>query len=151
MEPQILLAEGDLAQANVLKQFLSRQGLGVEMATDGLECLDKLRHLPIEAVVLNLELPWGGGDGVLAVMRHDPRLKRIPVILTSGDAAPDAMYRQATHPVLRALWKPFSQCALLEGVRYALQKPSSQSRMAEGTMVWDPILAGREFCPAGVI
>jgi hypothetical protein len=43
----------------------------VETASDGLDCLKKLRRATPAALVLDLKLHWGGGDGVLAWLRED--------------------------------------------------------------------------------
>lgn len=144
MKPALLIADGDPVQLMALGQQLYRQGYEVDTAAGGLECLGKLRRGGFDLLVLNLELPWGGGEGVLAVVREDPELRRIPVILTSAEASPAFLYGQVTPPVVRALWKPFSQFALLEGVRFALQKQNG-TRPEEKSLPWaGSVLLGKE-------
>jgi hypothetical protein len=59
-------------------------------------------------------------------MRDDPSLARVPVILTSTEASPEAVSGLVSPPVVQALWKPFSLTALLEIVRSGLAKESRQ-------------------------
>jgi hypothetical protein len=37
-------------------------------------------------LVLERELPWGGGDGVLAMLDEEPDFRNIPVVLFSSEA-----------------------------------------------------------------
>jgi hypothetical protein len=79
-------------------------------------------------LILDLHLPWGGADGVLAVMRDDPGLAGVPVILTSTEASPESLSRLVSPPVVQALWKPFPLSALLDLVCSGLGKGRSVSR-----------------------
>ncbi len=63
---RLLIADSDPALADIYQSFFSNDGHDVEMAADGVQCLESIRqHLP-DVLVLEYELPWGGGDGVLA-------------------------------------------------------------------------------------
>ncbi len=63
-------------------------GLGVELATDGAEALDRLRaEPPIHIVVTDVYMPVMSGFALLEAMRADPALSDIPVVvITSGNA-----------------------------------------------------------------
>ena len=90
-------------------------------------------------LVLDLELLWGGGDGVLAWLREESPAPRIPVLLTATAAAPPDMAEFNEPPVVDYLPKPFALTALLESVRSAVAKkgtkgavePESCSRYSE--------------------
>src|SRR6516225_9127502 len=93
MSQTLLLAEGDPDLRFVYRQFLTARGFAVETAANGLDCLEMLRRTKPAAIVLDRELHWGGGDGVLAWLREQQTPPRIPVVLTGtrgfrlGDAA----------------------------------------------------------------
>ena len=89
---------------------------------DGLECLARLRQETPQVLVLDLQLLWGGADGLLAVMRDHPVWAEVPVILTSTDFLPDGDSSFASPPVVQALAKPFSLAELLESARAQLPK-----------------------------
>jgi CheY-like chemotaxis protein len=121
VNPLLLIAEGDDTLIDLFRQYCSRCGYDVETAAGGLECLRKLRRSSCQLLVLDVDLPWGGGDGVLALMREDPRLARIPVILISTTVRSDLV----APPVVHALRKPFLLNALLERVRSVVPKEAA--------------------------
>jgi CheY-like chemotaxis protein len=57
----------------------------VSTAANGREALLKLAQLKPAAVLLDLSMPEMDGDEVLARMRADPQLARIPVIIVSSE------------------------------------------------------------------
>ena len=72
------------------------------------------------ALVLDLELRWGGGDGILAWLREENPAHGIPVILTGTAKYPQAFASFIEPPVVDYLPKPFALTALLEKVRSAV-------------------------------
>ena len=94
--------------------MLSSYGFRVETADDAIECLGKLRHFVPDLLILELELPWGGGDGVLRVMRDDRRLLPARVVLTSAVASESELDALAPPSAVRTLAKPFQLSALFE-------------------------------------
>jgi CheY-like chemotaxis protein len=57
----------------------------VSTASNGREALLKLAQIKPAAVLLDLSMPEMDGDEVLARMRKDPQLARIPVIIVSSE------------------------------------------------------------------
>jgi two-component system alkaline phosphatase synthesis response regulator PhoP len=89
MKPRLLIAEADEGLADDYRHFFWNRGFDVELAADGLQCLDLLRQCPPHALVLDYDLPWGGGDGVLARLREDCHLTSIPVFVITGGVSAD--------------------------------------------------------------
>jgi two-component system KDP operon response regulator KdpE len=111
--PMLLVAEADAELRDAYRAFLALHGFAVETASDGLECLAKLRRLAPDVLVLDQGLRWGGSDGVLACLRENTSGAR--VILTAT-AQPQALPEVVFHPVVKLLAKPFSLEALLGAV-----------------------------------
>lgn len=122
MKPPLLIADGDTDACDLHQRFLSECGYQVEAAVDGLDCLTKLRQQKPAALVLDLELRWGGGDGVLDWIRQESSMRGIPVILTATAGYPQEMAEFNESPVVDFLPKPFPLTALLECVRSAVAK-----------------------------
>jgi DNA-binding NtrC family response regulator len=120
MKPSLLIADSDAGLLDVFQRFLLRHNFEVRTAAGGLECLEQLRCAPYEALLLDCELPWGGCDGVLAVMRDEPYLRRVPVVLTCTNDGADDLSNRLAPPVVHALERPFSLSRLLESVHAAL-------------------------------
>jgi DNA-binding response OmpR family regulator len=122
MEPNLLIADSDAALCDLYQRFLNRHDYQVAIASDGLDCLKKLRQARPSLLVLERELRWGGGDGVLAWLREERAGSEVAVVLTTtGGSLPnraDAM----EPPVVRFLPKPFTLAALLDTVRAAVAR-----------------------------
>jgi two-component system response regulator AtoC len=120
MSPLLLIAEGDAELRTACQQFLARRRYDVETAADGLECLEKLRRLRPPVLVLDRELRWGGGDGVLAWLREPGAPAGVSVVLTATAGDPPAVLGDLRPPVVELLPKPFALTALLQSVRAVL-------------------------------
>lgn len=89
---RILLIEDLAADAVLLREALNDAGLGDDLihAYDGRQALDVLQGgtpLP-QLVLLDLDLPGISGRDVLGIIRRDPRLQELPVVVLSTSAAP---------------------------------------------------------------
>jgi len=122
MNPTVLIADRDAELCDLYQQFLVPRGYDVEIAADGLDCLEKLRRLLPAVLVLDPQLHWGGGDGVLAWLREATFMPRIPVILTATAGYTQDFEAFGAPTILDCLPKPFALSALLERVRLALAK-----------------------------
>jgi CheY-like chemotaxis protein len=117
---------------SVYRHYLSRHGYEVEVAEGGVHCLEKLEQFQPDVLILDLNLPWGGGEGVLAVMRDRAHLCRIPVLLTSTVARPEALARLVSPPLVRVLNKPGSLLVLCQQVDAASGKKPALSKSGRG-------------------
>lgn len=122
MKPTLLIAEGDPELCGLYHRLIAERGYAVETASDGLGCLAKLRRSVPDVVVLDLELCWGGGNGVLAWLREERAASGVAVILTATAGYPLEGIPVREAPVVRVLLKPFTLTALLESVRSAVAK-----------------------------
>jgi len=129
----LLIADGDAALCDVYRRFFTERGYEMETASNGLDCLAKLRQVTPAVLVLDLELLWGGGDGVLAWLREESPAP-IPVLLTASAADPPAMAACNEPPVVDYLPKPFALAGLLERICSAVaqtgpMEPSNLDRV----------------------
>jgi adenylate cyclase len=68
---------------DILERFLQAAGHFVSTAADGLEGLDKARSLPIDLIVLDLDLTASGGFEVCAKLKSEAVTADIPVLFIS--------------------------------------------------------------------
>lgn len=78
---RLLVATALGALADDIKRCFTSRGFSVQIVHDGVECVGRALHSPPTALVLDCNLPWGGGTGVLACLREDPATATTPVIL----------------------------------------------------------------------
>jgi DNA-binding response OmpR family regulator len=124
MNQTLLIADGDVELCDVDRKFLASEGFDLETASDGLDCVEKLRRVPPAVLVLALELRWGGGDGVLAWLREQGADSGVSVILTYTAGNPPHLAAFAEPPVVDHLCKPFDLSALLQRVRSVVTRPA---------------------------
>jgi DNA-binding response OmpR family regulator len=120
LKPKLLIAEGDAELRDVYRRFLTERGYDVETASDGLDCLKKLRRLMPAVLVLDWEVRWGGGDGVLAWLREQGATAGVSVVLMATAGCSLDVFSDIRPPVAKLLLKPFTLTALLEDVRAAV-------------------------------
>ena len=116
MRTDMLIAEANAELRRAYGRLFSEVGLRVETAADGLECWTKLRGCSPGALVVDMEIPWGGGDGVLARLRDDHDGAVIPVVFVTGNDPPMVLSRRAGIAVGSCFQKPFRVSTLLDSV-----------------------------------
>ncbi len=123
MNRNVLIADGDGELGRLYGNFLTREGYAVEVAAGGVECMARLRRSRPAALVLALELPWGGAAGVLSCLREEG--PPVPgVVLTTCGPDADGLQEPLTAPVVHALQKPFALAALRQAVQLASSPPA---------------------------
>jgi chemotaxis family two-component system response regulator Rcp1 len=82
----ILHVEDNPGDARLLREAFQERGIQaqIEGAEDGEIALKLLRERTPQLIVLDLNLPKMNGEEVLAELKSDPNLRRIPVIVLSS-------------------------------------------------------------------
>lgn len=99
--PQVLIAHSDAAFSEDCCDRLRRAGIIAERADSGIDCMEHLRSARPNVLILNLDLPWGGGDGVLAQMVADPILRTVHVVLLLGSRSEGPRIPAAGRDIVR--------------------------------------------------
>ncbi len=81
---RILLIEDEEMVATIYRARLTRAGYLVELALDGETGLQRLRESPPDAVLLDAHLPRMDGLQVLQMIRSEPQISGVPVILCTA-------------------------------------------------------------------
>lgn len=108
---QVLIAEPDEC---LLTEYRASLGEDFEVATavNGLECVSSLRASVPDVLVLEPQLPWGGGNGVLATMRKVPELAIVPVMILTSCRDVVILKSVAPFPISDYCVKPLSPLQL---------------------------------------
>ena len=112
MAVRVLLADPDESLAASYAECLRQRGATVATAGTGLECLERLCDFAPDVLVLEPELLWGGGDGVLAVVHEQPELRPAFVVLVSYARDRSLLHRVSRFKVDDYQVKPFSAARL---------------------------------------
>jgi len=81
---RILLVDDEPSIVKMVGKRLELAGFEVLVAVDGREALSKAKLGRPDAIILDLMLPNVSGLEVCAELKHDPRYRRIPVIIFTG-------------------------------------------------------------------
>lgn len=139
MKQRLLIAENWQVVAESLRTFLIARGFDVVVATDGLDCIARIRDFRPDALIVDADLPWGGGDGVSAWLR-DEMLSPLPVVMMTSDGCHTSREFDDGH--VRYLQRPFRSTELLRAVDAAIQSGRA-SRSPGGRRASDNSDAGQ--------
>jgi FixJ family two-component response regulator len=120
MQRTIFIGHTDMQWRNVCERLFAASGFEVASGQDGLTCIARLRTWMPDVLVVELELPWGGGDGVVAWLREQSDPWTMPVLFILGHASPKTLSRQTGVPASCCLQEPLAPTALLDAVCDAL-------------------------------
>lgn len=80
----ILVADDQVANRELLEELLTTQGFKVISVSDGNEALDQLSKVPIDLVLLDVMMPQLNGFEVCEKIKANPETYLIPVILVTS-------------------------------------------------------------------
>lgn len=78
---KVLVVDDDPAVHDVLAATLGKEGYQIVHAKDGIEALNIMRTNPPDIVTLDVMMPKLDGWSVLGIMKSEPQLAHIPVIM----------------------------------------------------------------------
>lgn len=81
---KILLIEDDTVLLQMYKDKFSHEVFDVQTARDGHEGIEKMKVFKPDIVLLDLIMPKVSGFDVLKVVKNDPELKTIPILVLTN-------------------------------------------------------------------
>lgn len=119
MTPRVVIADGNPSLRDTYHSFLSGCGCHVETAASSPECMAMMPLFLPDVLVLDVTLPWGGAEAVLAWLCQGGQPQPVPAVVLIGDVSPSSVTRIIlASPVVRAYsQKPFPLVELGEAVR----------------------------------
>jgi sigma-B regulation protein RsbU (phosphoserine phosphatase) len=118
----ILVADDNENNRDMLSRRLQRQGMKVEIATDGRQALELVRGQLFDVVLLDVMMPELDGFSVLQKMKADPQTRHIPVIMISALDEVDSVIRCIEAGAEDYLPKPFNPILLRARISACLEK-----------------------------
>ena len=126
MGARVLLVEDDPDLRDVLARALEEEGYEVTPSDNGVDALVRLEfgRRP-DVVVLDLLIPSVSGADLIELIRHDPRVATMPVVVITGAFVPAEVARAAS----AVLPKPFGLEQLCETLDALTSSDSSFSQL----------------------
>jgi CheY-like chemotaxis protein len=118
--PTVLYVEDEAALRALVEFWLEDAGYRVLLAADGIEALTLVRAERPDLVITDAMMPNLSGDELVEVMKGDPELRDVPIVMATAAASPlriDRMLERGCHAVLA---KPLEETSFLAAAAAAL-------------------------------
>src|SRR3954465_837796 len=116
MQRCIVIADDDPTIINLVKLRLGMARYNVVATNDAVAALAMVRAQEPVAVILDVQIPGGGGLSALAKIKSDPRMAKLPVMMLTGERNPEIVMEAMTGGASDYMIKPFNPDTLLERV-----------------------------------
>ncbi|MBN1658962.1 MAG: response regulator [Anaerolineae bacterium] len=144
----ILVADDSPTIVEIMKFMLSTMGYEVEVATDGIEAIERTYAVHPDLILLDIEMPKMNGYQVCRLIKADRATSHIPVlILTSRDQASDRFWGLATGADEYVV-KDLEDETLFDRVQALLAEGETRERPA---ILPDQVREGRAVSEIGVL
>lgn len=137
---KILVVEDELDALELVSFNLKAAGYEVLTAVDGLEAIKKAKHSDPQLILLDLMLPEIDGLEVCKILRRDPVLEEVPIIMLTAKATEIDRILGLELGADDYITKPFSPRELLLRIKNLLGRKQSQSRKAEQLKIGDLLI-----------
>ena len=117
----VLIIEDEADIRNFACRVLELEGYRVLQAEDGEEGMRLVRGGPVSLVLLDLRLPKRTGWAVLVLMKSEPELSAIPIIVFTASAGVSQRERALSMGAADYLVKPLSAARLRKAVARILR------------------------------
>jgi adenylate cyclase len=127
----ILVADDNRVNRLLLARGLEKQGHTVVFAENGREALELLRREPFDLLLLDVLMPELDGYGVLDELKGDPRLRDIPVVMTSALDELESVVKCVEMGAEDYLTKPINPVLLNARITASLEKKRLRDQQRE--------------------
>ena len=109
----MLIVDDSVTVRKVTSRLVERYGYEAHVAIDGIDALEKLQEMTPDAIVLDIEMPRMDGFEVANHVRHNTRLKHVPIIMITSRTGEKHRERALSIGVNEYMGKPFQEQALI--------------------------------------
>ena len=116
--PDALIIDDNRETADALKQMMDMLGVPARTAYGSSPAISTLSSLTPRVVLLDINMPGVDGTEILAFLRREPRLAKVPVIVVTSDDQPETRQRVMQGGASAVVIKP----VLFDSLEAALKK-----------------------------
>ncbi|WP_199814715.1 response regulator transcription factor [Streptomyces sp. NRRL WC-3549] len=138
----VIVAEDDAKQAELVRRYLEREGHSVTVVADGLAALEQARHGAPDLLVLDVMMPRADGLDVVRVLRAEKR--ELAVLMLTARSTEDDLLLGLDLGADDYMTKPYSPRELMARVRTLLRRTRRDADHGDdpvvrvGTLTVDP-------------
>jgi chemosensory pili system protein ChpA (sensor histidine kinase/response regulator) len=112
----VMVVDDSVTVRKVTSRLLERHGFEVVLAKDGLDAITKLEDIRPDIMLLDIEMPRMDGFEVASLVRHNPNLIGLPIIMITSRTGEKHRERAFQIGVNAYMGKPFQEQQLLETI-----------------------------------
>lgn len=116
MEAILLIADNNVRRRSLLRRCFSGSDFLVMTVASALDCLTVLPALRPDVLVIEIGIPWGGGDGVISLLSEGMPIGRKPVVLVMGHAPVETLSARSGVIAHNCFQEPVSGECLLDRI-----------------------------------
>ena len=128
---QILIAEDNPVNRELLRELLEMRGHTVAEACDGEEALGMMEQSQPDLVLLDIGMPLLDGFGVIRKIRENPRFASMPVVAVTAYAMQGDREKILSAKFDGYLSKPVDARSLVQELDRVLSQPGEQEVSAD--------------------
>lgn len=118
--PTVLYVEDERSLHGLVEFWLIEAGFRVRLALDGAEALELIRAEAPDLVITDAMMPNVSGDELVEIMKDDPDLAHIPIVMATAAASPLRIQRMLERGCAAVLGKPLDETSFVAAARSAL-------------------------------
>ncbi|WP_436793689.1 response regulator [Actinospongicola halichondriae] len=118
--PRVLYVEDERPLHGLIEFWLTEAGFTVELALDGAEALAMIRDDPPDLVITDAMMPNLSGDELVEILKSDPDLAQIPVVMATAAASPFRVQKMLERGCTAVLRKPLDEQSFVRAALDAL-------------------------------
>ncbi|MDQ8035874.1 MAG: Hpt domain-containing protein, partial [Pedobacter sp.] len=112
----VMVVDDSVTVRKVTSRLLERHGYDVLLAKDGMDAIAKLEDARPDLMLLDIEMPRMDGFEVASLVRHNPNLEDLPIIMITSRTGEKHRERAFQIGVNAYMGKPFQEEQLLETI-----------------------------------
>ncbi|MBT8767733.1 Hpt domain-containing protein [Metapseudomonas boanensis] len=120
--PLVMVVDDSVTVRKVTSRLLERNGMNVVTAKDGVDAITLLQEHHPDIMLLDIEMPRMDGFEVATLVRHDSRLKDLPIIMITSRTGEKHRERAIAIGVNEYLGKPYQESLLLETIQQLVKR-----------------------------
>ncbi len=124
--PLAMVVDDSITVRRVMERFLTRNGLRVVTAKDGMDAISVLRDATPDIILLDIEMPRMDGYEFATHVRNDERVADVPIIMITSRVGDKHRARAIEIGVNDYLGKPYQDAQLLEAIARLLAERGVQ-------------------------
>ncbi|MGW0653114.1 response regulator transcription factor [Streptomyces umbrinus] len=118
----VLVAEDDVKQAEIIGHYLVRDGHVARLVHDGRTALEEVRRWPPDLLVLDVMMPGIDGLDICRVLRAEPAYAGLPVLMLTARATEEDLLLAFDLGADEYVTKPYSPRELMARIRNLLKR-----------------------------